>query len=387
MESMNLKENELQEITQLRHRLHQHPNRSHEETETAEIISTWAKNHLPSFEIHTGIGGAGVLLIQKNKTNKKRIVLRAELDALPIEEANSELSYASKNPGTSHKCGHDGHMAMICGLGLLIEREPLKEACIALLFQPAEETGEGARLVLKNETFEEFNPDYVFALHNLPEHPKSEIMVKKGSMCMASTGIWLRLRGASSHAAEPYAGTSPLPVINQCLDLWQFERTLNKQLEVSTLVHLQLGEPAFGTTPGWANAALTIRAETDERLQELVEELKQKCNAICQVHGLHIEFETTEDFAAVHNTDKEVDNIIEAAKALNLQYSIMESPTRWSEDVGELLKNRKGGLFCLGSGTETPVLHHPTYNFPDDILSTGVKMFYEIAKRTIHQSS
>jgi amidohydrolase len=379
MESVNkLQPEDFQLLVELRRELHQYPEVAHHEHLTAERLSKWAEKHLPSFRVIRNLGNTGVLMVQNNSSAKTRVIFRAELDALPIREDADSLDYASKHEGKSHKCGHDGHMTMVCGLGLLVEKNPLADIQVGLLFQPAEETGEGAELVKKSQAFQDFNPDVIYALHNLPEHPFGQVMIKSGSMCMASTGVWLHIEGATSHAAEPFAGTSPLPVLQDCQKVWQYERERNGKLQVSTIVHLQLGEPAFGTTPGSMKVALTLRAETDADLNVMLDELRKQTNDSAKKHHLSVKMQTVEAFAAVMNTDEETEEVITAAENLNYDHTIMDAPTRWSEDVGELFKGKKGALFCLGSGENTPVLHHPTYDFPDKLIPYGSQMYYQL---------
>ncbi|MCC5918241.1 MAG: amidohydrolase [Cryomorphaceae bacterium] len=378
MAAIKLEPAQLEILKNLRREIHQNPEQSHQEVKTAERIVHWAKKYLPGFSIHTGLGGTGVLLVMDSGHPGQRLLFRAELDALPIEEENEDLPHRSKNPGTSHKCGHDGHMVMVCGLGMLVEKYPPKNGAVGLIFQPAEEVGEGAEMVVKSQAFKSFNADACFALHNLPEHPMGTVLVKSGSMCMASTGLWLRFRGKTSHAAEPFAGTSPLPVLSELMPYLQYEEIKDSPHKISTLVHARLGDPAFGTTPGVMNLALTLRSETDDALEEMIDELLEKAKKFSEKHGVKMESERVEPFAAVVNRQSDVDCVLQAAKSMQCEVEMMKTPTRWSEDVGEMMKLTSGALFCLGSGEETPVLHHPTYDFPDELTPIGSGLFFEI---------
>lgn len=376
MESAKLSSKDHTRLKDLRRDLHRHPEVSHKENETAERLNEWAKTNLPSFETKSIEGNHGVLFCYDSGKAGKHVVFRAELDALPIEEDNTDLDYRSKNNGVAHLCGHDGHMTMVCGVGLMIESQPPKTGKVTLLFQPAEETGEGAALVRESETFKQLKPDVIYALHNLPGHPMGQVMLKSDSMCLASTGLWIRLRGKTSHAAEPFAGNSPLRVFSPLINGLQFEK--KDPIRISTLVHVQLGKPAFGTTPGNMDIAMTIRAETDEQLDTLVEDLFGNFKEKAELFDIRMETERTEHFAAVINHGEAVENVEHAAKKKGLSVKKMDTPTLWSEDVGELMQGIKGALFCLGSGEDTPVLHHPTYNFPDELIPIGSEMFYEI---------
>ncbi len=376
MESAKLSSENIALLTDLRRELHRHPEVSHKENDTAERLVEWSKTNLPSFEVKSIEGNHGVFFLFDSGKKGKHLVFRAELDALPIEEDNTDLNYRSKNNGVGHLCGHDGHMTMVCGVGLMIENEPPKSGRVTLLFQPAEETGEGAALVRKSDAFKDLNPDVIYALHNLPGHPIGQVMLKSDSMCLASTGLWIRLRGKTSHAAEPFAGNSPLRVFSPLINGLQFEK--KDPIRISTLVHVQLGKPSFGTTPGNMDIALTIRAETDEQLDALIEDVIESFREKAELFDIRMKTERTEHFAAVTNHEEAVENIVQAARKKDLKIKEMEVPTLWSEDVGELMQGIKGALFCLGSGEDTPVLHHPTYNFPDELIPIGSEMFYEI---------
>jgi amidohydrolase len=385
MDTQQLTDKEHKLLKELRHHLHQHPEVSHEETNTAKYITSWAKKHLPSFELMSNAGGAGFMLTYNSGNKGLNILFRAELDALPITENNPQLDHQSTKKGTAHLCGHDGHMTMICGLGLLIERELPKKGSVALLFQPAEETGEGADMVTKSEGFKAFKPDIVYALHNLPGEPLGDVLVKSNTMCLASTGLWLHLKGKTSHAAEPFTGKSPLRVFEPLLPHLQFEKT--DPLRISTLVHMQLGKPAFGTTPGDMSIALTIRAETDDELNDLVEDITSRCEQLTNEHGIEWSIERTEHFSAVINNEEAVQTIRHSAKSLNRTIQNLNEPMRWSEDVGVLLNAAKGALFCLGSGSDTPALHHPTYDFPDELTPIGSELFHRILVNTMKETT
>ncbi len=385
MDAQQLTSDEYKLLRKLRHHLHQHPEVSHRETNTAVDLADWAREHLPSFERQENSGDNGFLLVYHSGNSGPRVMFRAELDALPITENNPDIGYKSSNEGVAHVCGHDGHMAMLCGLGLLAERHLPEKGALALLFQPAEETGEGAAIVTEGKPFNDFKPDVVYALHNLPGEPLGQILIKPGSMCLASTGLWLHLSGKTSHAAHPFAGNSPLRVFEPLLPHLQYEKT--SPLRISTLVHVQLGEPAFGTTPGNMSLALTIRAEADEQLDELERDIVGRCQELAKTFDIALSTERTEHFSAVINNEQAVDTICRAAETLHLSTKMMHEPMRWSEDVGVLLNASSGALLCIGSGTDTPVLHHPTYDFPDKLIPIGSALFHRILVNTIEEHS
>jgi amidohydrolase len=160
----------LEELIQLRHKLHKYPEVSGNEKETANCVLLFLSKY-PPHELVTTLGGEGILAIYKGKNVGKSILFRCELDALPIQEMNS-FNYKSVYEGVSHKCGHDGHMAILCGLGKKLYENPIEKGTVMLLFQPSEEDGKGAKRVLHDSKFKEIKPDFAFALHNLPGYKK-----------------------------------------------------------------------------------------------------------------------------------------------------------------------------------------------------------------------
>ena len=210
---MNL---DLNEIIELRHTLHQRAEVSNEEKETAATIASWLEKYAPD-RLMTDIGGRGIAARYTGRGDGPHVLIRCELDGLPIPETG-EMEYFSRNEGASHKCGHDGHMAILAGLEQSLTREPPGKGSVTLLFQPAEETGEGARRVVEDKTFAGLQPDYAFALHNLPGYEEGEIVVSEGVFASASRGIIVRLQGDTSHAAEPQQGRSPAH-LSRCLEI------------------------------------------------------------------------------------------------------------------------------------------------------------------------
>ncbi|MBZ0269636.1 M20/M25/M40 family metallo-hydrolase, partial [bacterium] len=185
----------------LRHELHRAPELSNEERGTAELIRRAVAEWSPD-RLHTGVGGHGVLVGFDGPGPAPHILLRCELDALPIDET-AALSHGSQRAGVSHKCGHDGHMAtMVTVAGHLARRRPASGR-VSLLFQPAEETGEGAARVRADPVLRDAPPDFALAFHNLPGFPLGSVVVRDDTFAFGSVGADLRLHGAESHAAEP----------------------------------------------------------------------------------------------------------------------------------------------------------------------------------------
>jgi len=203
-----LTNSDLIELTAFRRALHRRPELSGEEVQTARAI-TAALEPLAPARIVTQLGGHGVAAIFDSAMPGPTVLFRAELDGLPIEEDNPAISWASEVSGKSHVCGHDGHMAMLLGLGRLIARKPVARGRVVLMFQPAEEDGSGARAVVADPAYDALAPDWAFAIHIEPGYPFGVVASRAGLINCASLGLKITLTGKTAHAADPQDGVSP----------------------------------------------------------------------------------------------------------------------------------------------------------------------------------
>ena len=374
-------------LIDFRKTLHKEPELSRKEKNTSAYIVEILKQFSPD-EIITEIGGFGIAAVFDSSSRKEpetttrkypTIMFRAELDALPITESNN-FSYKSKNKGISHKCGHDGHMAILIGLVEKIKQKNFKERII-LLFQPAEETAEGAKLVLGDPKFRSLKPDYIFSLHNLPGFEKGSIILRKGIFTSSSKGMIVKLKGESAHAGQPGTGNNPvlamIDIIEGLIAIPQKFTSLNN-FALITIIHAKLGERAFGTSPGDAQVMATFRSHKDEDMiimtQKAISLIKEK--AITS--NLDYQIEWVEYFPAIVNNDESVDIIEVAAKNLGKKIIYEKQPFAWTEDFSYFTQKFKGAFFGLGSGKNIPQLHNSNYDFPDDIIEGGINIFIEI---------
>lgn len=370
------------DLLDLRHELHRFPELSGEESVTATRILKYLGECSPT-QIINNLGGHGVAAIFDSGEAGETVLLRCELDALPILETG-QPSYRSTVDGKGHLCGHDGHMAIIMGVAQRLAKRPIARGRIVLLFQPAEETGVGAPSVLADEKFAAIRPDFAYALHNLPGMPLGHIGLKSGPLCFASEGLKMSFLGRTSHASHPEDAITPQ---NALVELMSTLNSLPEQLGIDrqkalvTICHARLGLPAFGITPGDGDLFAAFRAETDELQAKLIASAAQYAQHCAEKHGLKITIDYNEKFAACDNDETAVANIREAAGGLNLPIIDIDKPFRWSEDFGAFSAAGKTALFVLGSGENCPQLHAPDYDFPDSIINTGVDMFEQIARK------
>ncbi len=366
----------IKKLIELRRDLHQNPEVSGQEVETARRIAGFFKQ-IGYDHMVTGLGGTGVAVIFEGAESGPTSLFRCELDGLPIQEEGSR-EYVSQKPGVSHVCGHDGHMAIIAGLGMLMSNHRPKRGRVILLFQPAEETGEGARAVLDDVEFKSLIPDFAFALHNLPGFPLHQILLKKGTFAAASVGMKILLKGRNAHSAHPEAGNSPALALAEIIDLLEKLPQQVEDFTLVTVVHAKLGEINFGTTPGEALICATLRAFSNDVRDKLVKLAQQKAEVIAKKYRLGVTFSYTESFAASHNHHEAFDLGLKASENLDFPVRIIDQPFRWSEDFGLFSDHTKTLLFGLGSGEQQPQLHEPHFDFPDELIQTGIRMFSSI---------
>ncbi|WP_266205706.1 amidohydrolase [Pontibacter kalidii] len=378
---------DLSELIQLRHALHRHPELSGAEAATAERIVSSLEKYKPS-SILTQVGGTGVVAVFEGTepTAGPTILFRCELDALPILEDNPDLKYTSEVAGTAHLCGHDGHMAILTGLASLLHANKPATGRVVLLYQPAEETGMGAREMLQDERLLPLQPDYVFALHNLPGYPLHQVIVRENAFAAASTGMVVELQGHPSHAAEPENGLNPGEAMAEIILAFNQvvrQKELFRDLTLLTVIHARLGEVAFGTNPGFGTVMATLRSFQAEDLQKLKQLTAQQVQQVAEKYGLKYKIRFVEEFPATINDPEAVQLVRQAAESLQLEAQESVQPFRWSEDFGHFTAKYKGALFGLGAGTSQPQLHHANYNFPDELIPTGATFFYEIARQIL----
>jgi len=372
----------LLEIKKLRKELHQYPELSGREFETAKRIQKFIELHYPT-KIIENIGGTGLAAIYDFLEKGPVIAIRCELDALPIKEKN-EVEYRSITEGVSHKCGHDGHMAIVAGLIFWIKKQNLKSGKIILLFQPAEETGEGANKVLEDSKFEELNIDYIFAMHNIPGEPLHNIITMDKGFSAEVQSFKISVKGKESHASEPQNGINPgLGIAEIIKEISQLENLnpFDKNFTVLTPIYINMGKRAYGISPANGELHYTIRTWSIEKM----EVLKNKLNAIfsicCQAKKLEFEVEWFEYFPASKNNVIGNKYVLEAAKINNLTIIERSYPFRFGEDFGWFSRKYKTAMFGVGAGIDSPALHHANYDFPDELIETGINMFKEIIKK------
>ena len=374
------------DLVPLRRELHRTAELSGREVETARSIRARLEATRPD-AIVTELGGHGLAAVYEGPESGRTVLLRADLDALPLDD-DPRFEHTSKTPGVAHLCGHDGHMATLIGVARAFASQRPARGRVVLLFQPAEETGAGAHAVLRAAGFAPLRPDVVFAQHNLPGFPLGSVVVRRGVFASASCGMIASFEGRTSHAAEPHLGRTPVPAIaalaQVLASLPQQASALHEAAQV-TVVGLEAGGPAFGTSPGSGRVMATLRAHDDAVMRRLMDRARDHAHDLARAHGLQCRVEWIEEFPATVNDAGCVDLVVRTARDLGLEVIEHEQPFAWSEDFGHFTAHHRGALFGLGAGEEQPALHAPGYDFPDALLDPGYRLLTALADATLTQ--
>lgn len=376
-------------FTEIRHHLHRHPELSGQEKNTAAfIIETLRQTGVT--KIHYPIAGHSVLAVVEGKQAGPAILFRCDTDALPIQELAGH-DHVSENNGVMHACGHDGHTTILLRFAEMLMQRPPQSGTVLLLFQAAEETGSGARAVLRSKILDKYNISEVFALHNIPGYKTNQIICRKGPFTAAVESVQISLSGKTSHASEPEKGISPAPAV---ADIIRYFETLNQTDKsrpdyfLSTPIQIKMGADAFGTTAGEATVGYTFRAWYNTLFGQKKEEIEKGVkNTVRKTEGLDVHFNWIEPFASCENNSDAVQRIMSAAEKCKFNYIIKPEPFSWGEDFGLITNEYPGALFGLGAGTNVPSLHNPDYDFPDELIESGAQMFFAIAEESMRREA
>lgn len=377
---MQLTRDDIAAATAFRRELHRFPEISNAEAQTAGRVEAFVARTGPD-RILTGLGGHGLAAVYEGAAPGRTLLLRAELDALPIEEL-SGVAHASTVPGTSHMCGHDGHMAILAALARVFGRERPGRGRVVLMFQPAEETGDGAAGVTADPRYEEIRPDFALSLHNLPGVPLGHVRLKAGVVNCASRGLKVELTGRTAHSSMPETGVSPMAAVAalmprlQALGAGTFA---SDDFAMATLTHCRMGEPVFGIAPGQAEIRVTLRTRLDERMDELCAGAEALLREAAHSNGLGLTFDYHEIFPASLNAPQAVALLRAALDAEGVPHDERDLPMRASEDFGRFGHASPSAMFFLGAGERHPQLHNPDYDFPDELIPVGARVFLRVA--------
>lgn len=372
-------EDDIRELTAFRHELHRNPELSGEERETARRVSEMLAPTHPD-TVMTGMGGHGVAAIYDSGAPGPTILFRAELDALPIQELGT-IDHRSTVAEKAHLCGHDGHSTILLGMGRILSRARPTSGRVVLMFQPAEENGAGAAAVVADPRYSEIKPDWAFSLHNAPDVDFGAAKLGAGPVNCASRGICIRLIGSTAHASRPADGRSPMKAISElmpALEACGSGKPLGEGFSMVTVTHASMGAESFGVAPGEAKLMATLRTIHDEEMDALVSRVETLVRATAGRHGLACAFSYDDVFLGCTNDAEATAILLSGVERTGLRHVPQTLPSYGSEDFGRFgLSGAKSAMVYLGSGPNWPRVHTPEYDFRDELIPIGIRIFSE----------
>ncbi|MDJ0820595.1 MAG: M20 aminoacylase family protein [Paracoccaceae bacterium] len=365
--------------------LHAHPEIGFEETRTAGIVAEKLRAYGVD-EVHEGIGGTGIVGLIRGKGQGNRCIgLRADMDALPIDEI-SGLDYASTNPGKMHACGHDGHTTILLGAAKYLAATRNFDGTVALIFQPAEEGLGGARRMLAEGLFERFPCDEIYGLHNNPNADPGQWAIVKGPAMAGAQFFDITVKGLGSHAAMPHQSRDALVIASSLVGELQTIVSRNVPAAdacVISVTQIHAGA-AYNVVPETATLAGTIRYFKDEICELAEERMVALCRGFAEAHGIEIHLDTRNVFDVLENDPDLSDAYLEAAADVlgKGNVAVIDRPLMGSEDFADMLKVVPGA-YCMLGHSGSGALHNPAFVLGTEILPIGASVMARVAERRL----
>jgi hippurate hydrolase len=371
-------------LADTRRHLHQHPELSFEEKDTAALVAKYLEEW--GWQVTRGVGGHGVVGTLREGAGTRSVALRADMDALPIPEATGR-PWASANPGVMHACGHDGHTATLLGAAQQLARSRDFSGTVHLVFQPAEEAGKGsgAQRMIADGLFERFPCDAIFGLHNTPGYPAGTFGFGVGPFMSASDTARITIHGRGGHAARPQQTVDPILIAGSLVMALQSVVSRNvdpRHTAIVTIGALHAGS-ASNVIPDVATMALSIRS-FDAGVRDLLEQrIRALVSAHAEGYGGRAEVDYERGYPVVVNSQAETEFARQVAEELvGPARVIFPFPVvTGSEDFAYYLLHKPGSFLRLGNGEDGAMLHNPHYDFNDEILTVGAAFWTRLAQR------
>ncbi|NVO23521.1 M20 aminoacylase family protein [Donghicola mangrovi] len=364
----------LPEITAWRRDFHANPELLFDVHRTAQVVA----DRLRAFgcdEVVTGIGRTGVVAVIKGRAEGRTIGLRADMDALPITEATGK-PYASTYPGKMHACGHDGHTSMLLGAAKYLAETRNFAGTAVVIFQPAEEGGGGGREMCEDGMMFRFGIDEVYGMHNWPGVPAGTFAIRPGGFFAATDQFEVVLQGRGGHAAKPHETIDPIVVSAHVVTALQTiaSRSVDPvQQVVVSVTSIESSSKAFNVIPEQVTLRGTIRSLDDDVRHQAEERLKMLITQTAAAHGASADLRVLRGYPVMVNTPAETEYAADVARSLTGQCA--EAPLiMGGEDFAYMLRERPGAYILVGNGDSAPV-HHPEYDFNDEIIPAGCSWF------------
>lgn len=375
--------NGLPELVAIRHDLHAHPELGLEEVRTSDVVARYLE--ALGYRVKRGLAKTGLVATLTNGTSRRSIGIRADMDALPIQEETG-LPYASTTPGLMHACGHDGHTAMLLGAAKAIAGRRNFDGTVHLIFQPAEENFGGAKIMMDEGLFEKFPCDAVFALHNEPSLPFGQFALREGPIMAAVDEARITVNGRGGHGAEPQETLDP--IVAGASIVMALQSIVSRNMHPLDPTVVTVGSFHSGSAsniiPERAEIVAGIRSFDPAVRDELERRIRLVSERQAESYGMSatVRYERFYDATVNHKaeTDFVRDLAVRFAGAENVRD--LERPFMGSEDFAYMLKERPGTYFFLGGakGEGDRPLHHPAYNFNDDLLPVGAAFWTELTE-------
>lgn len=370
------------ELTAWRRDLHAHPELAFEEMRTADIVT----QRLAAFgiEVHRGLAKTGVVGTLRKGSGTRRLGLRADMDALPLEEKN-DFGHRSRHRGRMHACGHDGHTTMLLGAAQYLARHGNFDGTIHFIFQPAEEAAGGARVMIEDGLFEKFPVDAVFGMHNWPRVPAGHIQTRSGPVMASFDMFDIEIHGVGSHAAYPQLGRDPVVAAGELIGALQgiVSRNVDPlQPAVLSVTRLRAGD-AYNIIPDSAHLAGGVRCFSPELREEIAARMQAVVDGVCTAQGLRGKLDYRRTYPCLVNTPAETGLALRVADETVGAARVHEAPLELpSEDFAFMLEKRPGCYLFLGNGEGEGgcLLHNPRYDFNDEILPVGASFWARLAE-------
>ena len=381
----NLNSQLIQSMKDWRHHLHAHPELGFEELETADFVSKRLKDW--GLEVHQNVGITGVIGILKKGDSQRSIALRADMDALPIEELN-DLEYRSKNAGTMHACGHDGHTTMLLGAAKHLAENVDFDGTVIFIFQPNEENGKGSLAMIDDGLFERVKIDQVYGMHNIPGMPLGCFETRPGTLCASESLFEINISGQGGHAAMPHKGVDAILVGSHIVNALQsiISRKIDPAQSAVISVTEFITDGRRNVLPGHALLKGDVRAMNPQTRQLINEKMRQVIEGIAAAHDVEVTFSFESVFIEVINDADATQKAVNAALAISDQVNADAPEKTFSEDFAHFATKQPGCFMLMGNGVDgsyAQPLHAADYNFNDDALAHGVQFWVSLVKQEL----
>jgi amidohydrolase len=371
------------ELSAIRRDIHAHPETAYQEFRTSDVVAEKLKSW--GLEVHRGLGGTGVVGSLRVGKSQRAVGLRADMDALPLQEYN-KFEHRSQNGGKMHACGHDGHTAMLLGAAKYLSQHRGFDGVVHFIFQPAEEGGAGAKKMMEDGLFEKFPVEAVFGMHNWPGLAPGKFGVRAGALMASSDKFDITVTGRGAHAALPHTGVDP--VLTACAIVQGLQSIITRNRDpvepaVISVTQVHAGD-AYNVIPNEAVIRGTARAFSIE-MQNLIESgIRRVAEGIASAHGATVATTYYRAYPPTLNHAKETEIAAKVMDSIVGPENVVRNiaPAMGSEDFSFMLLEKPGTYVWIGNGGEAGgcLLHNPHYDFNDEILSLGATYWVRLAE-------